>query len=85
MYISVCRQEIFTRISIKDTGKELRQKGRELFSIVFTGSRRFTTVRGSGSACTWARKIITMQNGYIELESQAGQGSTFKIYLPNMD
>ena len=86
VHISVCRQEVFTRISIKGHRKgELRRKGRALFSIVFYREPEIHDSEGIGIGLYLARKIITMQNGYIELESQAGQGSTFKIYLPNTD
>lgn len=40
---------------------------------------------GLGIGLYLARKIITLQNGYIEVQSQVGQGSTFMIYLPNRD
>ena len=85
VYISVCRQEIFTRISIKDTGKGIALERRGAVFNRFYREPEIHDSEGIGIGLYLARKIITMQNGYIELESQAGQGSTFKIYLPNMD
>ena len=38
---------------------------------------------GIGIGLYLAREIITLQNGYIEVESEVGCGSTFCIYLPN--
>ena len=38
---------------------------------------------GAGIGLYLARKIITMQNGYVKVESETGKGSTFHIYLPN--
>ena len=29
-----------------------------------------------------AREIITMQGGYITVESKVGEGSTFSVFLP---
>ena len=40
---------------------------------------------GIGIGLYLAREIITLQNGYIEVQSQIGQGSKFIIYLPNRD
>ena len=85
VYISVCRQEIFTRISIKDTGKGIALERQGAVFNRFYREPEIHDSEGIGIGLYLARKIITMQNGYIELESQAGQGSTFKIYLPNMD
>ena len=85
VYISVCRQEIFTRISIKDTGKGIAAERQGAVFNRFYREPEIHDSEGIGIGLYLARKIIIMQNGYIELESQAGQGSTFKIYLPNMD
>lgn len=85
VYISVCRQEIFTRISIKDTGKGIAPERQGAVFNRFYREPEIHDSEGIGIGLYLARKIIIMQNGYIELESQAGQGSTFKIYLPNMD
>ena len=85
VYISVCRQEIFTRISIKDTGKGIAPERQGAVFNRFYREPEIHDSEGIGIGLYLARKIITMQNGYIELESQAGQGSTFKIYLPNTD
>ena len=38
---------------------------------------------GIGIGLYLARKIIMLQDGYIEVKSEVGQGSTFIIYLPN--
>lgn len=40
---------------------------------------------GTGIGLYLARKIITLQNGYIEIQSKERQESTFLIYLPNKD
>ena len=85
VHISVCRQEVFTRISIKDTGKGIAPERQGAVFNRFYREPEIHDSEGIGIGLYLARKIITMQNGYIELESQAGQGSTFKIYLPNTD
>ena len=85
IHILVCRQEIFTKISIADTGKGIAP---ERQAAVFTRFYREPEVHnkeGIGIGLYLAREIITLQNGYIELQSEPGQGSTFMIYLPNGD
>ena len=85
IHIVVCRQELFTKISIEDTGKGVAP---ERQATIFTRFYREPEVHdndGIGIGLYLARKIITLQNGYIEVRSQIGQGSTFMIYLPNRD
>lgn len=85
IHIVVCRQELFTKISIEDTGKGIAL---ERQAAVFTRFYREPEVHdkeGIGIGLYLARKILTLQNGYIEVHSQVGQGSTFLIYLPNRD
>ena len=85
IHIVVCRQELFTKISIEDTGKGIAL---ERQAAVFTRFYREPEVHdkeGIGIGLYLARKILTLQNGYIEVQSQVGQGSTFLIYLPNRD
>lgn len=83
IHIVVCRQELFTKISIEDTGKGIPQ---ERQATIFTRFYREPEVHdnaGIGIGLYLAREIITLQNGYIEVQSQVGQGSIFMIYLPN--
>lgn len=85
IHIVVCRQELFTKISIEDTGKGIAL---ERQAAVFTRFYREPEVHdkdGIGIGLYLAREILTLQNGYIEVHSQVGQGSTFLIYLPNRD
>ena len=74
IYISVCQEKIFTKISVRDTGKgiPLERQG-SIFN-------RFYRV---GIGLYLARKIISMQSGYIKVESETGKGSVFHICLPN--
>lgn len=85
IHIVVCRQEIFTKISIEDTGKGIAP---ERQATIFTRFYREPEVHdndGIGIGLYLAREIVTLQNGYIEVQSQVGKGSIFMIYLPNRD
>lgn len=85
IYIVVCKQELFTKISIEDTGKGIIP---ERQATIFTRFYREPEVHdndGIGIGLYLAREIIMLQNGYIEVYSKIGKGSTFMIYLPNRD
>lgn len=85
IHIVVCKQELFTKISIEDTGKGIIP---ERQATIFTRFYREPEVHdndGIGIGLYLAREIIMLQNGYIEVHSKIGKGSTFMIYLPNRD
>ena len=85
IHIVVCKQELFTKISIEDTGKGIIP---ERQATIFTRFYREPEVHdndGIGIGLYLAREIIMLQNGYIEVYSKIGKGSTFMIYLPNRD
>ncbi len=83
IHIVVCRQELFTKISIEDTGKGIALERQATIFTRFYREPEVHDKEGIGIGLYLARKIITQQNGYIEVQSQAGQGSKFMIYLPN--
>lgn len=83
IYISVRRGEIFTRISVADTGKGIQVERQGTVFARFYREPEVHDCEGVGLGLYLARKIITMQDGYIEVESKVGRGSTFYIYLPN--
>ncbi|MGF0033585.1 sensor histidine kinase [Bariatricus sp. SGI.154] len=81
--ISAVVQEFFTKISIKDSGKGIaRERQAEIFQR-FYREPEVHDQEGIGVGLYLARKIITMQNGYIEVNSEVGKGAEFSIYLPN--
>ncbi len=81
--ISVCQGEIFTRISIADTGKGIPLERQGTIFNRFYREPEVHDTEGVGIGLYLARKIISMQNGYIKVESEMGKGSTFHICLPN--
>ncbi len=81
--VTVSRQEIFTKISVKDTGKGILL---ERQAEIFTRFYREPEVHGDsgiGIGLYLTRKILELQNGYIEVRSEPGKGSCFCLYLPN--
>ena len=81
--ICVNREEIFTKISIIDTGKGIPVERQGAVFNRFYREPEVHDSAGAGIGLYLARKIITMQNGYVKVESETGKGSTFHIYLPN--
>lgn len=83
IYVKVVLQEIFTKISIQDTGKGiLPERQAEIFTR-FYREPEVHDISGVGIGLYLTRKILELQNGYIEVRSEKGKGSEFCMYLPN--
>jgi two-component system cell cycle sensor histidine kinase/response regulator CckA len=68
----------YIRISTQDQGIGMSEEYlQKIFDPYFT-----TKQKGSGLGLATAYSIIKRHDGYIEVESELGAGSTFKIYLP---
>ncbi|MDA8082172.1 MAG: PAS domain S-box protein [Nitrospiraceae bacterium] len=72
------RQGAYIRISVSDRGHGISETHIEkIFEPFFT-----TKEKSSGLGLTAAASIIEGHDGYITVESAAGDGSTFHVYLP---
>lgn len=81
--VTVRVQEIFTKISVRDSGKGIiPERQAEIFTR-FYREPEVHDQEGIGIGLYLARKIVELQNGYMEVRSQVGEGSDFQIYLPN--
>ncbi len=73
----------FLQIKIQDTGIGMDQSVlAHLFDPFFTTK---DAGQGTGMGLTSVQSIITQHGGWITVESQPGQGSTFSIFLPVID
>ncbi|CAN5493223.1 hypothetical protein BH23BAC1_BH23BAC1_17070 [soil metagenome] len=70
----------FFCLSISDNGLGIKK---EHFSRIFEMFKRINThVEGTGIGLYIVNRIVENVNGKIEIESELGKGTTFKIYLP---
>lgn len=72
----------YVRLDVSDTGSgvspEIRNKIFDAFFTTKVSGKR----RGSGLGLSVVQAIVEDHNGYVDLESKVGEGSTFSIYLP---
>jgi signal transduction histidine kinase len=66
------------RVQVRDEGAGMNQKTvARLFEPFFT-----TKKRGTGLGLSIVRQIIDLHGGTIDVQSEAGRGTTFTIELP---
>ena len=59
-----------------------RERQAEIFSR-FYREPEVHGENGVGIGLYLARKILELQDGYIEVRSEVGEGAEFSLYLPN--
>ena len=80
LVIRTAQQGQFVELSIADTGCGIPAEHREhIFDPFFTTKRRG---RGMGLGLSVSYGIITAASGRIEVESEVGKGSMFRVSLP---
>ena len=83
--IRVCVEswEMHLKVSITDTGKGIPENQQGAIFRRFYREENVHDIEGIGIGLYLAREIISLQNGYIQVTSQVGTGSTFSVFLPH--
>ncbi len=71
-------------ISVRDYGIGIRKEEQDkIFSRFYRAGEELTqTVKGSGIGLTIVKQIVEAHNGIVDVESELGKGSIFRIKLP---
>lgn len=74
--------EMYLRIDVTDTGRGIPEHSQGTIFKRFYRDEAVHDIDGVGIGLYLAREIITMQGGYITVESKVGEGSTFPCSCP---
>ena len=76
-------EPVALQIAVRDTGIGLRPEDQERIFDSFQQADSSTTRKygGTGLGLTIVRELAELMDGYVELESVAGQGSCFTVHL----
>jgi PAS domain S-box-containing protein len=70
----------FIRLSVQDTGEGISEQNLlRIFEPFFTTKE---TGKGTGLGLPTVYGIVKLHEGWIEVESEVGAGSTFRVFLP---
>jgi signal transduction histidine kinase len=73
----------FARLSVRDTGPGISAQQRALLFQEYKQTKEERARRrGTGLGLATSRRLALMHGGTIQLESELGKGSTFKVLLP---
>ena len=73
-------QRQYVEVCVRDTGRGMENEVVEsLFNPFFT-----TKEKGTGLGLMVSQGIVQDHEGWIDVESEKGKGSAFKVYLPTV-
>lgn len=83
-YRKISTEQMELYISVEDTGIGVKKEdlGKLFQSFQQVDSKRNRNIEGTGLGLAIARKLLTLMNGDIWVESEYGKGSNFSFVLP---
>ncbi|UCG89542.1 MAG: PAS domain-containing protein [Candidatus Heimdallarchaeota archaeon] len=77
-------EEKFWVFVFQDNGIGISDSQRDRIFIMFERGHEYSSeiIEGSGIGLAFSKKIIEIHNGRINVDSQIGSGSTFRVWLP---
>lgn len=80
-YTTITRGE-YARLQVADSGCGIPAEALERIFEPFYTTKRADRKRGSGLGLPVVHSVVEDHDGYIDVESTVGEGTTFSIYLP---
>jgi signal transduction histidine kinase len=82
--IDIQQNDEYTTVSIADNGVGIRKSDQQKLFQKFSriDNPLSTSVRGTGLGLYWAKKILDLHQGSIEVTSKLNGGSTFTVKTP---
>jgi len=79
--ISTKKEDDFIILSVEDNGKGISKEDQENIFNMYKRVDIETEIEGTGIGLFLIKKIITNSGGKIEIESEKGRGSIFKVFF----
>ena len=80
--VTVQDLEMFLRIDVADSGRGIPESEQAAIFKRFYRETAVHDIDGIGIGLYLTREIVTMQGGFIKVDSTVGAGSVFSVYLP---